>query len=77
MNRLMAAGVTIVDPAQTYIDPRAKIGRDTVVYPFTTISEVTIGESCRIGPHASLTGPLEIPDGEVIEPSSRDSKAMR
>jgi len=69
MNRLMAAGVTIVDPAQTYIDPRAKIGRDTIVYPFTTITgEVTIGENCHIGPHAALAGPQEIPDGETIAP---------
>jgi bifunctional UDP-N-acetylglucosamine pyrophosphorylase / glucosamine-1-phosphate N-acetyltransferase len=69
MNRLMTAGVTIVNPAQTYIDPRARIGRDTIVYPFTTITgEVTIGDNCRIGPHAALSGPLEIPDGHTIPP---------
>lgn len=69
MNRLLTAGVTIVDPAQTYIDPRAKIGRDTIVFPFTTITgEVTIGNNCRIGPHAALTGPLTIADGEMIGP---------
>src|SRR4029079_13430560 len=30
---LMAAGVTIVDPATTYIDPDVEIGPDTVIHP--------------------------------------------
>ena len=69
LERLMLDGVTIVDPVQTYVDPRAKIGRDTIVFPFSTISgEVTIGTNCRIGPHASLAGPLELPDGRAVGP---------
>ena len=69
MDRLMRGGVTIVDPSQTVIDPAAKIGRDTIVFPFTSITgEVVIGENCRIGPHASLTGPLVIPAGETHGP---------
>jgi len=67
--QLMLSGVTIVDPAQTDIDPRAKIGRDTVVFPFTSIAgEVTIGRHCRIGPHARLAGPLLIPDHQIVGP---------
>ena len=69
MDRLMRGGVTIVDPSQTVIDPVVKIGRDTIVFPLTSITgEVVIGENCRIGPHASLTGPLEIPAGETHGP---------
>ena len=34
---LMAAGVTLVDPATTYIDPRAEIGGDTVIHPGVVI----------------------------------------
>ena len=34
----MTEGVTIVDPRNTYIDGRASIGRDTVIYPFTVIT---------------------------------------
>ena len=34
----MTEGVTIVDPRNTYIDGRATIGRDTVIYPFTVIT---------------------------------------
>jgi len=53
--QLMETGVTIVDPDNTWIDARAKIGQDTVIEPFTYIhGEVTIGHGCRIGPFAYL-----------------------
>ncbi len=52
---LMDSGVTIVDPDNTWIDARAKIGQDTVIEPFTYIhGEVKIGSGCRIGPFAYL-----------------------
>jgi bifunctional UDP-N-acetylglucosamine pyrophosphorylase/glucosamine-1-phosphate N-acetyltransferase len=52
---LMEHGVTIVDPANTWIDARAQIGQDTVIEPFTYIhGEVKIGQGCRIGPFAYL-----------------------
>jgi bifunctional UDP-N-acetylglucosamine pyrophosphorylase/glucosamine-1-phosphate N-acetyltransferase len=52
---LMDSGVTIVDPANTWIDARAQIGQDTVIEPFTYIhGEVKIGRGCRIGPFAYL-----------------------
>ncbi|QEH33380.1 Bifunctional protein GlmU [Aquisphaera giovannonii] len=58
----MTEGVTIVDPLNTYIDGRATIGPDTVIYPFTVISgSVQIGARCRIGPLAHLR------DGSVLE----------
>ena len=51
----MTEGVTIVDPRNTYIDARATIGRDTVVFPFTVIQgPVSIGPNCRIGPFAHV-----------------------
>ena len=53
--RLMLAGVTIVDPASTFIDEGVTIGRDTTIGPFTTITGRTvIGEECRIGPGARI-----------------------
>ncbi len=53
--QFMAAGVTIVDPPNTWIDARAEIGQDTVIEPFTCISGVVkIGDNCRIGPFAYL-----------------------
>ncbi len=59
---LMDQGVTIVDPDNTWIDARAKIGQDTVIEPFTYIhGAVNIGRSCRIGPFAYLR------DGTVMK----------
>jgi bifunctional UDP-N-acetylglucosamine pyrophosphorylase/glucosamine-1-phosphate N-acetyltransferase len=48
----MLAGVTIVDPASTYIDPAVSIGRDTVIWPNTYLrGKTVIGEGCVIGPN--------------------------
>jgi len=48
-------GVTIIDPATTYIDADVEIGRDTVIRPFTCIrAGVKIGENCEVGPFAHL-----------------------
>lgn len=59
---LMENGVTIVDPDNTWIDARAKIGQDTVIEPFVYIQgEVKIGRGCRIGPFAFLR------DGSVLQ----------
>ena len=58
----MTEGVSIVDPRNTYIDPRAQIGRDTVILPGTFIGgRVIIGRDCRIGPFTHLR------DGTVLE----------
>lgn len=49
---LMSEGVTIMDPATTYIDDDVKVGRDTVIYPMTWLEHSTvIGEECEIGPN--------------------------
>lgn len=64
---LMENGVTIVDPPNTWIDARAKIGQDTVIEPFTYIhGEVKIGKSCRVGPFAFVRGPSELKDDVVL-----------
>src|SRR6185295_5541358 len=50
------AGVTVVDPATTWIDVDVTIGRDTVVHPGTQLLGATrIGGRCRIGPDTTLT----------------------
>jgi bifunctional UDP-N-acetylglucosamine pyrophosphorylase/glucosamine-1-phosphate N-acetyltransferase len=52
----MAAGVTIIDPHTTYLEPELQIGRDTVIYPNTGISRLSvIGEGCVIGPASRLS----------------------
>jgi bifunctional UDP-N-acetylglucosamine pyrophosphorylase/glucosamine-1-phosphate N-acetyltransferase len=51
----MLAGVSIVDPATAYIDLGVTIGRDTAVYPSTTLQGGTsIGEGCVIGPNTII-----------------------
>jgi bifunctional UDP-N-acetylglucosamine pyrophosphorylase/glucosamine-1-phosphate N-acetyltransferase len=48
----MLAGVTIVDPAVTYIEPGISIGRDSVIWPNTYLrGKTVIGEGCIIGPN--------------------------
>lgn len=47
----MLAGVTLVNPAATYIQAGVTIGRDTVIWPNTHLEGKTlIGEGCEIGP---------------------------
>lgn len=53
--RHMVAGVTVTDPASTFIDATVRIGQDTVIEPFTHVKGNTvIGEGCRIGPHVHI-----------------------
>ena len=67
LERFRADGVGIVNPDLVDVDPRASIGRDTIIHPFTTIEgEVTIGEDCIIGPHALLKD-RNLPDGTVFK----------
>lgn len=57
---LMAAGVTIVDPATTYIDPDVEIGPDTVLQPGVIIEGQT-----RIGSACEIQGYVRIRDSEI------------
>lgn len=55
LKKFMSEGVTVVDPSNTYVDASARIGRDTILRPFTFIEkDVRIGERCLIGPFARL-----------------------
>ena len=55
-DRHMRDGVTIIDPETTYLEPELTIGRDTVIYPNTTISRLSeIGDGCAIGPNSRLS----------------------
>jgi len=53
--RWMLAGVTLADPATTYIEPGAELGPDTVVLPNTHIQgRSVVGADCVIGPNTIL-----------------------
>ncbi|MCS5695401.1 bifunctional UDP-N-acetylglucosamine diphosphorylase/glucosamine-1-phosphate N-acetyltransferase GlmU [Desulfofundulus thermocisternus] len=75
LEELMLSGVTVVDPATTFVDRNVKIGPDTVIYPFTIIEGNTvIGRNCVIGPGSRLID-VQTGEGVVIEHSViRESK---
>lgn len=55
IEKLMAAGVTIEDPATTYIDDEVEIGPETVIRPNTYLEGATkIGSGCTIGPQVQI-----------------------
>ncbi len=52
---LMAAGVTLVDPATTYIDANVEVGPDTVIHPGVILEGQTrIGPACEIQAHVRI-----------------------
>lgn len=56
LERHMRAGVTIVDPASTWIDVRVEIGQDVVIHPGTQLhGDTVIEEGAEIGPASTLT----------------------
>ncbi|MGB8404138.1 MAG: bifunctional UDP-N-acetylglucosamine diphosphorylase/glucosamine-1-phosphate N-acetyltransferase GlmU [Mycobacterium sp.] len=60
------AGVTVIDPATTWIDVDVSIGRDTVIKPGTQVLGATdIGVNCVIGPDTTLTD-MEVGDGATV-----------
>ncbi|GGI18385.1 bifunctional UDP-N-acetylglucosamine diphosphorylase/glucosamine-1-phosphate N-acetyltransferase GlmU [Gottfriedia solisilvae] len=51
----MLNGVTIIDPASTYISADTVIGEDTIIYPSTMIyGNSIIGSDCVIGPNTEI-----------------------
>ena len=55
LESLMRSGVTVEDPATTYVQPGVRVGPDTILRPGTRLTGVTvIGERCEIGPHSVI-----------------------
>jgi bifunctional UDP-N-acetylglucosamine pyrophosphorylase / glucosamine-1-phosphate N-acetyltransferase len=63
----LASGVTLIDPATTFIDLTVTIGQDTVIWPSTYLQgQTTIGEACRLGPNTIIRD-AQVGDGCIIE----------
>lgn len=74
---MLEGGVTVIDPAHTYISAEAEIGRDSVIYPDVHIEgKATLGENCvvrsgtritnsRIGNNVTIKDHCVIIDSEV------------
>ena len=72
----MRNGVTIIDPATTYIESGVSIGQDTTIYPGVTIAgQTVIGEDCVIGPHSEIKD-CEIGRGTHIHQSVAHSSSI-
>jgi len=79
----MLAGVTIVDPATTWIEPTVALEPDAVVHPFTVLrGATTVANGAEIGPHVvavdaaigsrALVGPFcYLRPGTVLEVSAK------
>jgi bifunctional UDP-N-acetylglucosamine pyrophosphorylase/glucosamine-1-phosphate N-acetyltransferase len=66
LDDLMASGVTIEDPAATYVDTMVEVGPDTLVRPLTFLEGNTrIGSDCVIGPSARIVDST-IDDGAEV-----------
>jgi bifunctional UDP-N-acetylglucosamine pyrophosphorylase/glucosamine-1-phosphate N-acetyltransferase len=51
----MLAGVTMIDPVNTYIEPEVTLGQDTILWPGTYLHGSTqIGAGCVIGPNTII-----------------------
>ncbi len=65
----MLAGVTLIDPATTYIEIGVQIGQDTIIYPDTYLQgETRLGQDCVIGPNTIIRDST-VGDGCVIQAS--------
>jgi bifunctional UDP-N-acetylglucosamine pyrophosphorylase / glucosamine-1-phosphate N-acetyltransferase len=62
----MLAGVTLVHPQTTYIEPGVEIGQDTVIWPNTYLhGSTSVGTGCKIGPNSILID-SRIGDGSKV-----------
>ena len=67
LENIFKKGASIIDPATTYIAEGVRIGKDSVVYPFTFIEgNVKISKGCQIGPFARIRGDCLIGNNVVI-----------
>jgi bifunctional UDP-N-acetylglucosamine pyrophosphorylase / glucosamine-1-phosphate N-acetyltransferase len=65
--RWLRAGVTMLDPAQTFIDVTVRLGRDVTLYPGTMLQGRTVvGDGCDIGPDSRLVDCM-VGNGAVVE----------
>jgi bifunctional UDP-N-acetylglucosamine pyrophosphorylase / glucosamine-1-phosphate N-acetyltransferase len=68
LGRLMAEGVTVLDPRATYVDADVAVGRDTVLHPGVRLTGRTvIGEGCIIGTGCQVSD-MTVGDQVILRP---------
>jgi bifunctional UDP-N-acetylglucosamine pyrophosphorylase/glucosamine-1-phosphate N-acetyltransferase len=76
LEELMRAGVTVIDPATTFVDAGVQVGCDTVLEPGTLLrGRTVIGEGCRIGPFTEIID-SRVGDGAVVTHSWLDGAEL-
>ena len=65
--RIMAGGVSMLDPDMVWAGADVTVGRDTVLLPMTMLwGKTTVGEACTLGPNVRLTD-TTVADGCTVE----------
>jgi len=73
LTRAMLAGVTVIDPATTWIDVTVTFGQDAIVHPGTQLHGSThLGEGAEVGPNSRLTD-TKVGAGARIDNTVADS----
>ncbi|MDE2292894.1 MAG: bifunctional UDP-N-acetylglucosamine diphosphorylase/glucosamine-1-phosphate N-acetyltransferase GlmU [Elusimicrobia bacterium] len=77
LERLMLAGVSVLDPATTYVDADVEVGQDTLLLPGTILRGKTrIGKQCRIGPWTRIEDSQVGNECEVTASYLRDARLL-
>ncbi len=64
---LEQAGVTVVDPSSTWVEPGVEVGEETVLMPGVLLEgETRVGRGCHIGPFTRLSGCVVGDGAEVV-----------
>lgn len=72
---LLASGVTLVDPATTYVDATVRIAPDVTIFPGVVIQgDTTIGEGAEIGPGTRLVDCTVGPRAQLASTVAREAE---
>ena len=76
LDRLMREGVSVVDPAHTYVDVDVQVGEESVLLPGTILEgSTTVGEAAVIGPSSHLTD-CTVGDRAVVHSTRADGASI-
>ncbi len=81
LDRLMDSGVTVRDPATTYVDVDVDVGADSTLHPGVTLEGSTVvGAGCDVRSRVRVTDShigdrVSLLDGTIIEESTVDAEA--
>jgi bifunctional UDP-N-acetylglucosamine pyrophosphorylase/glucosamine-1-phosphate N-acetyltransferase len=75
LERWMLAGVTVVDPATTWVDVGVRLGRDVVLHPGTQLHGATVvDDGAQVGPDTTLTDVLVGAGASVVRTHGSSSE---